>query len=192
MLIREGPRQQETELSHLSQETPLSDHTVPSVFNPDSQQQSELPVKAAQSRAPAQLAFTHFPTHSSSSGICSRRVEFKFRSQQAGQTVRGLSPSKVRRGVLKRPPKSDGRGPGGGTHSILRVGMRPAAFPAYSWLWEANCIPAYSWLWPGAKRMGSVQSSLRELASHGKIPGCCLCSFPSALNAIRVFLSNIN
>lgn len=95
------------------------------------QQQSD---EAALPWAPAQLAHTHFPMDPSSLGICSRRVEFKFRSQQVGQAVRGLPPSKVRGRVLKRPRKSRGKGPGGGSHSILRVGMRPAASPAYSWL----------------------------------------------------------
>lgn len=65
------------------------------------QQRSGLTVEAAMPMAPAQLASTHFPTHPSGLGICSRRGEFKFRSQHTGQAVRGLPPSKVCKEFLK-------------------------------------------------------------------------------------------
>lgn len=119
-------RQQETGPSLLSQER--HSHRA-SIFNWHShQQQSGLTVEAALSMASAQLASTHFPTRPSGLGICSRRGEFKFRSQHTGQAMRGLPPSKVCiGGVPESPVKSNGEGPGEGSHSILRVRVRSTA-----------------------------------------------------------------
>lgn len=81
---------------------PASGETVShsaSVLNWHShQQQSGLTVEAAMPMAPAQLASTLYPTHPSGLGICSRRGEFKFRSEHTGQAAKRLPPSKVCRG----------------------------------------------------------------------------------------------